>query len=145
MTLTIGGNDLLGGFFERSVGDRAEAREATLGNLLSNLDRIGKRLTDFRCPTILNTIYDPTDGDDRRAADLGLVSEARYGLQAANEAIRALAASHGFYLCDLESLFLGHGFWSDDPWIVMHIEPNLAGATRIAEKWHEIYLASRGA
>ena len=56
----------------------------------------------------------------------------------ANESIRWIAAAHAFLLCDLEALFHGHGFWSADPWIVGHIEPNLTGATRIAEAWHTL-------
>ena len=32
----------------------------------------------------------------------------------------------------------GHGVASDEPWFVQVIEPNLAGATAIAEHWYEL-------
>lgn len=139
VTLTIGGNDLLGGFFERRVGDRTTAPAAALDRIVANLETIGERLTAFGCPTILNTVYDPTDGDDAKARELDLVPEARHGLTAVNRTIGRIARERGFLLCDLEALFRGHGFWSAEPWIVMHIEPNLIGATQIAEAWRRIY------
>ena len=76
ITVTIGGNDLLGGYFERTAGDRATLAP---GSLSRNLEAIGERLAAMRCPVVLNTIYDPTDGDEARAAELGLVPETRRG------------------------------------------------------------------
>ena len=137
-TVTIGGNDLLGGYFERAVGDRATSGTESSTRLRTNLVSLGERLAALGCPVVMNTIYDPTDGDDARAAELGLSPLARFGLQSANRAIQYVATLHGFLLCDLEALFSGHGYWSDDPWIVMHIEPNLTGATAIAGAWHAL-------
>jgi hypothetical protein len=45
---------------------------------------------------------------------------------------------HGFLLVDLERLFHGHGTASNEPWFVQVIEPNLAGATAVAEHWYEL-------
>jgi hypothetical protein len=41
-------------------------------------------------------------------------------------------------LSDLQALFRGHGIVSTEPWIVMQIEPNYAGATAIARQWREL-------
>lgn len=137
VTLTIGGNDLLSGYFFREEGGRG-SQIVGFETLRRNITEIAALLTTLDCPVVMNTIYDPTDGDDSRAEELGLPPEARQALIGANAMLRAVAAEHGFLLCDLEALFQSHGFWSDDPWMVMHIEPNLAGATRIAEAWHRL-------
>ena len=68
--------------------------------------------------------------------------ELRQRLNALNRGIAELAAEHDFLLADIERLFHGHGIASDDTWYVQVIEPNLAGATAIAEHWHEL-LTSR--
>ncbi len=139
VTLTIGGNDLLGGFFTRSVGDRSQTAPQALERTIQNLETIGGKLAAMRCPVILNTIYDPTDGDDEKAAELDLPPEARQGFFRTNQTLVRIAAERGFLLCDLEALFRGHGFWSNDPWLVMHIEPGLRGATEIAKAWHDLF------
>lgn len=137
VTVTIGGNDLLGGAFGRTVGDRSQGQQV-LQQLLENLDRIGELTAKVGARVVWNTIYDPTDGDDAHAAELGLSPAIRPVLKTVNDHLRAVAKRHGFLLCDLEALFHGHGFWSKDSWMVMHIEPNLAGATQIAKAWHSL-------
>ena len=137
VTVTIGGNDLLGGAFARNVGDRAQGQQV-LKQLLENLDRIGELTAKVSTRVVWNTIYDPTDGDDAHAAELGLSPAIRPVLAAVNGHLAAVAKRHGFLLCDLAALFHGHGFWSKDSWMVMHIEPNLAGATAIARAWHSL-------
>ena len=125
VTLTVGGNDLLMGRPARQIVD--------------NVAAIAERLAPFRAHTILNTVYDPTDGDDelgQRA--LGLPPETRLEFDAVNAGIKDAAAAHGFLLADLEELFHGHGIASSDPWFVLEIEPNLAGASAIAARWHEL-------
>ncbi|MDP8910978.1 MAG: SGNH/GDSL hydrolase family protein [Actinomycetota bacterium] len=125
VTLTAGGNDLLMG---RPVDE-----------ILGNLRRIAERLATFRCPVVMNTVYDPTDGDDELGRDLlGLPVELRAEFDTLNRGIASIAAEHAFLLADLETLFHGHGVASADPWYVAVIEPNLAGATAIAERWHEL-------
>jgi hypothetical protein len=93
---------------------------------------------------ILNTVYDPTDGDDRLAAAVGIGPDRRAEFQALNAGLRAQAEAAGFLLSDLEALFRGHGAASPEPWIVMEIEPNLAGATAIAANWHRIWTGRSG-
>jgi hypothetical protein len=38
-------------------------------------------------------------------------------------------------------LFHGHGVAPGEPWFVQVIEPNLAGATAIAEHWYELLMS----
>ena len=125
VTVTAGGNDLL-------MGRRSDA-------ILANIRRIGEELAVFGCPVIINTVYDPSDGDDEvgeRA--LGLPRELRAEFDAVNAGIKQVAEAHRFLLADLERLFHGHGVGSAEPWFVQLIEPNLAGATAIAKHWHEL-------
>ncbi len=141
VTLTAGGNDFLQGSFQalNSLADWGRVAAEPL----ANLERIAERLAAFACPVILNTIYDPTDGDDSLIASFGMATQARTAFNALNDGIRALARRHGFLLSDLEKLFHGHGPASADPWIVMQIEPNHAGATAIAKHWHDLYERQR--
>ena len=59
-------------------------------------------------------------------------------MNAVNRGIAKLARARGFLLADLERLFHGHGVASNEPWFVQVIEPNLAGASAIAEHWYEL-------
>lgn len=141
VTLTAGGNDFLQGAWQ-AVNTQA-GWDAVSTEPLANLEEIADRLSAFACPVILNTIYDPTDGDNSLLSAFSMAAdtadEARTAFNALNNGIRALAARRGFLLSDLETLFHGHGTLSADPWIVSHIEPGLAGATAIAQHWHTLY------
>jgi lysophospholipase L1-like esterase len=126
VTLTAGGNDLLGGDLPAAI--------------LLRLQQIAERLTPLGARVVVNTIYDPSDGDDELGRrELGLsrleMIELRQHLNAVNRGIAELAAEHGFLLADIERLFHGHGVASDDTWYFQVIEPNFAGATAIAENW----------
>jgi lysophospholipase L1-like esterase len=127
VTLTAGGNDLLGGDLPRAI--------------LRRLHQIAERIEPLGARVVVNTIYDPSDGDnDVGRRELGLsrlaTIELRRRLNAVNGGIRKLARAHDFLLADLERLFHGHGVASNEPWFVQVIEPNLAGATAIAEHWY---------
>jgi len=129
VTLTAGGNDLLGG-----AGSRA---------ILRRLRVIARRIEPLGARVVLNTVYDPSDGDDavgRRELGLSRLGAVllRRRLNAVNRGIGELARQHGFLLADLERLFHGHGIASDRPWFVNVIEPNLDGATAIAEHWRKL-------
>lgn len=136
VTLTAGGNDFLQGSFQALNSGAGWGQVAS--EPLGNLEQIAARLAAFACPVIVNTVYDPTDGDDSLIASYGMTQQARTAFNALNDGIRALARRHGFLLSDLETLFHGHGATSHQPWIVMQIEPNLAGATAIARHWHDL-------
>jgi lysophospholipase L1-like esterase len=127
VTLTAGGNDLLGGDLPRTI--------------LRRLHQIAARIQPLGARVIINTVYDPSDGDnDLGRRELGLSWLAtlalRRRLNALNGGIAKLADEYGFLLADLERLFHGHGLASDEPWYVQVIEPNLAGATATAEHWY---------
>ena len=129
VTLTVGGNDLLGGDFPRAI--------------LRRLHQIAQRIQPLGARVVVNTVYDPSDGDNevgRRQLGLSWLAtiELRRRLNAVNADIGKLAVAHGFLLADLERLFHGHGVASGEPWFVNLIEPNLAGATAIAEHWHAL-------
>jgi acyl-CoA thioesterase-1 len=134
VTLTAGGNDLLVGELPRHI--------------LRRLDQIGDRIEQLDGRVIVNTVYDPSDGDNEVGRhELGLsrlaALELRRRLNALNGGIRKLAEARAFLLADLERLFHGHGIASADPWFVHVIEPNLAGATAIAEHWRELLARDR--
>jgi lysophospholipase L1-like esterase len=129
VTLTAGGNDLLGGDLPRAI--------------LRRLHQVAQRIQPLGARVVVNTIYDPSDGDnDVGRRELGLsrlaTIELRRRLNALNRGIAKLALEHGFLVADLERLFHGHGVTSNEPWFVQVIEPNLAGATAIAERWYEL-------
>ena len=135
ITLTAGGNDLLTGDLPRAI--------------LRRLDQIARRLQPLDARVVVNTVYDPSDGDNsvgRRELGLSRLAtiELRRRLNAVNGGIAALAEKHGFVLADLERLFHGHSLASDEPWFVQVIEPNLAGATAIADHWHELLQVHAG-
>jgi lysophospholipase L1-like esterase len=133
VTLTAGGNDLLGGELPRAI--------------LRRLDQIARRIEPLGARVVINTVYDPSDGvNDLGRRELGLsrlaTIELRRRLNALNRGIKKLADEHGFLLADLEQLFHRHGVASSEPWFVQVIEPNLAGATAIAEHWHDLLTSS---
>jgi lysophospholipase L1-like esterase len=134
VTLTAGGNDLLCGDLPRAI--------------LRRLHEIARRIQPLGAGVVVNTIYDPSDGDnDVGRRELGLsrlvAIELRRRLNAVNRGIAELAVERGFLLADLERLFHGHGVASNDPWFVQVIEPNLAGATAIAGHWSELLMSRR--
>jgi lysophospholipase L1-like esterase len=129
VTLTAGGNDLLGGDLPRTI--------------LHRLHQIAVRIQPLGARVVINTIYDPSDGDNevgRRELGLSRLAtiELRRRLNAVNRGIAKLARERAFVLADLERLFRAHGITSNEPWFVQVIEPNLAGASAIAEHWHEL-------
>jgi lysophospholipase L1-like esterase len=133
VTITAGGNDLL--------------RRRRPRTILGQLHEIARRILPLGARVVINTIYDPSDGDnDLGPSELGLsrlaTRELRRRLNAVNRSIKRLADEHGYLLADLELLFHGHGLRSQEPWFVQVIEPNLAGATAIAEHWHELLSSS---
>ena len=138
VTVTLGGNDLLEAVFFREGGSALKVVASMADPILTRLEGIADRVSRYGATTLLNTVYDPTDGNDRFAEGIGLDPSVRCAFKALNLGIAEIAARHGFLLADLHALFQGHGFWSGDPWLVKTIEPNLAGATAIAAEWHRL-------
>jgi hypothetical protein len=122
VTLTAGGNDLLLGHLPRAI--------------LRRLQQIAEPIQLFRARVVVNTIYDPSDGDnDAGQREMGL---SRFGGDRAPTAAErgqrrpssSWPANTAFCSPISSGFFHGHGVASDEPWFVNVIEPNLAGAHR---------------
>jgi lysophospholipase L1-like esterase len=135
VTLTACGNDLLVGLASE------QDSEQMVSEIIERFDKIISHLKGLNCPVIVNTIYDPTDGEDDLAVMLGLPNPVRKPFDQINNHIRGVKGDR-IIVSDLEALFAGRGNWSADPWIVGYIEPNLAGATAIANHWFELFRAA---
>lgn len=137
VTITVGGYDILSAYSHAHRG-----AEAGIALLAENLTVLADELAKRARIVVLNTIYDTTDGDDSHSDELGIPATARDGLTFTNAHIRTLARERGLLLADLHAIFWGHGFWSPDPWLVEQVEPNLKGATAIADEWERLVRAS---
>ena len=138
ITLTIGGNDLLG----LIDGDEGE-REPGTRQAIANVGAILKALRSHydRATILLGTVYDPTDG----TADLGdgISRDKDWELLGIfNEAMTNLAAAHECLVADLHGHFFGHGFTDAESaerwyWDLSIIEPNARGASEVRRVWLE--------
>jgi len=143
VTLTIGGNDVLGGY-----GDAAAARQ-TISRVSSALARALTELGGLlaaEASVVVGTVYDPSDGTGD-AARLGLPPwpEAVEVIAELNETLRAVAARHGASVAEIGACFTGHGLLAGDParpeprprertlWLCNVIEPNAWGAGGVRE------------
>lgn len=143
VTLTIGGNDVLGWYGDTSAALRAA--DAAVAAADRALDRL-RRLADPSARIVLGTVYDPSDGT-ADAARVGLPPwpEVIEVLAHLNEALRSLADRHGAAVADIHATFLGHGLAVGDPgqsdprpgdrklWYCDIIEPNAWGASAVRE------------
>lgn len=138
VTLTAGGNDLLGGLFDGRASLEQAARRA--------MDRypalVEWVLDAFPAATVLlTTVYDPTDGtgilpglsDMHGPLPMRLLGEF-------NDTVRATAAGHDrAALADVHGEFMGHGLSADADsrwyWAPNPIEPGAAGASEIRRAW----------
>ena len=147
VTLTIGGNDLLGRY-----GDTAGAVEAA-DEAVTRADRALGRLRGLAGPDVrmvLGTVYDPSDGT-ADAARVGLAPwpEVVEVLAHLNAALRQLAERRGVAVADIHTKFLGHGLTTGNPaqadprpsdrnlWYCNVIEPNAWGASAVREAFWE--------
>jgi lysophospholipase L1-like esterase len=143
VTLTIGGNDVLGWYGD--TGGALRAAEAAVTTADRALDRL-RRLADPSVRLVLGTVYDPSDG----TADAGRVGlppwpEVVDVLAHLNAALRRLAERHGAAVADIHASFLGHGLAAGNPgqgdprpadsdlWYCDVIEPNAWGASAVRE------------
>jgi hypothetical protein len=113
--------------------------------ILRRLNLIAERIQPLGARVVVNTVYDPSDGDNnvgRRELGLSRLAmiELRRRLNAVNRGIGTLARERSFLLGDLERLFHGHDVASDEPWFVQVIEPNLASASAIAEQRNPLWV-----
>jgi lysophospholipase L1-like esterase len=147
VTLTIGGNDVLGCY-----GDTARA----LGAADDAVRRTDKaldwlhRLADPAAQVVLGTVYDPSDG----SADAGRVGLPSWPqlvevIAHLNTNLRRVADRHRVAVADIHAKFLGHGLVAGDPaqtdprpadrdlWYCNVIEPNAWGASAVREAFWE--------
>ena len=140
VTLTAGGNDLLGGLFGGLDGleaatERAVERYGRLAEILA------RRFAD--AALLLTTVYDPTDGSGLLPGASEVLGRLPMELlDRFNEAVRGAAERHDrAVVADVHRRFLGHGlsappgerwYWEPSP-----IEPGARGASEIRRVWLE--------
>lgn len=140
VTVTIGGNDLLGIVF--SAGDPdAPATAKAFGSLR---DRIRRTLSELRrrlpaAHVIATNVYDPTDRSWLLPAAGGTTDLSPWGrwFQWLNAGIADAARDEGCSLADLDAHFRGHGWRTGDRWYwpASVIEPSARGASEIRRVW----------
>jgi lysophospholipase L1-like esterase len=147
VTVTIGGNDVLGWYGDTAGALRAA--DAAVATADRALDRL-RRLADPSVRIVLGTVYDPSDG----TADAGRVGlppwpEVVDVLAHLNRALRLLADRHGAGVAEIHAKFLGHGLAAGNPaqgdprpadrdlWYCDVIEPNAWGASAVREAFWE--------
>src|SRR3712207_4790630 len=148
VTLTIGGNDLLGAY-----GDTDLARGVVAG-VAAAVDRALDRITSHLAPSgrvIVGTVYDPSDGTGDTAR-LGLPPwpDGVAVIGELNEALRTTATAHGAAVAEIAERFQGHGLLAGDPtgpsarpahrgqWFCRLIEPNAWGADGVRAAFWKI-------
>jgi lysophospholipase L1-like esterase len=147
VTLTIGGNDVLGCYGDtgaalRTVGAVGERVAETLQRLHA--------LTQPSAHVVVGTVYDPSDatGDAGRVG-LPPWPEVVEVLATLNRTLRSVAEEHGAAVAEIHDRFLGHGLTAGDPaqadarpadrdlWYSNIIEPNAWGASAVRAAFWE--------
>jgi lysophospholipase L1-like esterase len=153
VTLTMGGNDVMGAY-----GDSHAARVA-IGRVMAVGEAIMvqlRALCGAAVPIVVTTVYDPSDGTGEVAGS-GLPPwlDGPDLVHELNAALVDLAERHGALVADVHSCFRGHGVTAGDPatadprpadrnlWYCGVIEPNAWGAHEIRAAWWQA-LANRG-
>jgi lysophospholipase L1-like esterase len=145
VTVTMGGNDLMGAY-----GDDSTAR-AAIGRVTAIGEAVLLRLRALCGPAgriVLTTVYDPSDGvGEVPHSGLPPWPNGPALVQALNASLTDLAARHGAVIADVHHRFLGHGVHAGDPatpesrpadhnlWYCGVIEPNAWGAHAVRAAW----------
>lgn len=140
ITLTIGGNDMLGAFTARHAsGLLMQIARDVVEAYGALVDSVREKRPDSTL--VLTTVYDPSDGT-RNVPGLfeGAGPLPLEALERLNDGIRALAeATPGALLGDVHRHFLGHGVSvpEGDRWYWRRslVEPNARGASEIRRVW----------
>jgi lysophospholipase L1-like esterase len=155
VTVTVGGNDLLGVYGDTgaawAVIDRVQRAVTSalseIGDLLAPSGRI-----------VVGTVYDPSDGTGDTVR-LGLPSwpDAVAVIEELNDRLRAVAAREGAAVAEIGKQFRGHGLLAGDPrrpeprpaerdlWFCHLIEPNAWGAGGVREAfWAALHPVGAG-
>jgi len=141
VTLTMGGNDLMGAY-----GDGAAA-EAVIRAVAERGEALLTRLPGS-ARVVVTTVYDPSDGTGAvPGGGLPPWPDGPRLVAELNDALTGLAARHGAVVADVHAHFLGHGSAVGDPgqphprpadrdlWYCGVIEPNAWGAHEIRRTW----------
>lgn len=138
VTLTAGGNDLLGGLFGGLEG-LVTATDVAVERYGGLVELLVKRFPD--ATLLLTTVYDPTDGSGLLPGASEVLGRLPMELlDRFNEAVREAAGAHDrAIVADVHRHFLGHGlsapaaerwYWHPSP-----IEPGARGASEIRRVW----------
>jgi GDSL-like Lipase/Acylhydrolase family len=147
VTLTIGGNDVLGCYGDTAGAVRAA--DAAVARADEALDRL-RRVVVPDARIVLGTVYDPSDGTaDARSVGLPPWPDVVDVLDHLNTALRHLAGQHGAAVAEIHARFLGHGLSTGNPgqrdprpsdrelWYCNVIEPNAWGASGVRAAFWE--------
>jgi lysophospholipase L1-like esterase len=134
VTVTIGGNDLLGVLGSRGgnpVPDIAERMRTAVTRVLERRPN---------ATLLLSTVYDPSDGTNRLPGHGGTLDrEAEWLRQYQDELRHFIATDKRLRLADIHEHFLGHGMKvpERDRWYLEEsiIEPNARGASEVRRVW----------
>ena len=152
VTVTVGGNDVLGWYGDTAAAVRAADAAAAMTS--EALDRVVGLAPDARI--VVGTVYDPSDGTaDAARVGLSPWPEVVEVLRHLNAALRRVAEQHGAAVAEVHEKFLGHGLAAGDPgqrearptnrdlWYCNVIEPNAWGANGVrAAFWEALGHAS---
>jgi len=147
VTLTMGGNDLMGAYGDGQAALAAIGRVIAIGETI--MARLGAVCGDAG-RIVVTTVYDPSDGTGE-VAESGLPPwpDGPALVRELNAALIDLAERHGALVADVHGRFLGHGAAAGDPctidprptnrdlWFCGVIEPNAWGAHQIRAAWWE--------
>jgi hypothetical protein len=145
VTVTMGGNDLMGAY-----GDTQAAR-AAIGRVTAVGEAIMVRLRALCGDTlsiVVTTVYDPSDGTGEiPGSGLPPWRDGPELVKELNASLVDLAGRHSALVADVHHRFLGHGVTAGDPatadprpasrdlWFCGVIEPNAWGADQIRAAW----------
>lgn len=145
VTLTMGGNDLMGAYGDTTAAEAVIRRVAERGEKILRALVTGSR----QAPRIVvTTVYDPSDGTGA-VPDRALPPwpDGPRLVRTLNAVLADLAGRHGAVVADVHAHFLGHGAAIGDPgqadarpedrrlWYCGVIEPNAWGAHEIRRTW----------
>jgi lysophospholipase L1-like esterase len=146
VTLTIGGNDVLGCYGDTAAAVRAA--DTAVARTDEALTRLVRLVPDARI--VVGTVYDPSDGTaDAARVGLSPWPEVVDVLGHLNGALRELAENHGADVAEVYEKFLGHGLAAGNPgqkdarptdrnlWYCNVIEPNAWGASGVRAAFWE--------
>jgi lysophospholipase L1-like esterase len=137
VTITAGGNDLLG-----QIGFRGSGNPVT--EIADRLRAGIERLLELRPQALVlaGTVYDPSDGTKRLPGYQRELEREAAWLDEYNDFVRRLAATDSrLRLADIHQHFLGHGLTApvEEQWYLREsiIEPSARGASEVRRLWLE--------